>query len=143
MTTPAPTLPLPYDHGLSLAQCQRMMAAALAEAERNHWPMVIAIVDSAARLMLLARMEQAQGGSLEVAQAKARTAANFKRPTRIFEEAVAAGGQGVRTLGMPGVCPVEGGLPIVLEGKVLGAIGVSGMRSDQDTVVALAGLAAL
>ena len=143
MTAPAPTLPLDYDPTLSLAQAQRMLAAALAEAEQNRWPMVIAIVDSAARLMLFARMEQAQGGSIEVAQAKARTAANFKRPTKVFEDAVAAGGQGVRTLAMPGVCPIEGGLPIVANGKVLGAIGVSGMRSDQDTVVALAGLAAL
>jgi uncharacterized protein GlcG (DUF336 family) len=143
MTTPASTLPPDYDPALSLADAQRMLTAAIAEAERNHWPMVIAIVDSAARLTLLARMEHAQGGSIEVAQAKARTAVNFKRPTKAFEEAIAAGGKGLRTLAMPGVCPIEGGLPILRDGKVLGAIGVSGMRSDQDTVVALAGLAAL
>lgn len=143
MTTPAPTRPPDYDPTLTLADAQRMMAAAIAEADRNRWPMVIAILDSAARLTLLARMDHAQGGSIEVAQAKARTAVNFKRPTKVFEEAIAAGGQGVRTLSMPGVCPIEGGLPILRDGKVLGAIGVSGMRSDQDTVVALAGLAAL
>jgi uncharacterized protein GlcG (DUF336 family) len=134
---------MPYDPNLTLAQAQRIMAAALAEAERNGWPMVIAIVDSAANLKLLARMDNAQIGSLAVAQAKAHTAASFKRPTKVFEDTIAAGGQGLRTLSMPGVYPIEGGLPIVLNGKVLGAVGVSGMRSDQDTVVAQAGLAAL
>ena len=101
MTTPASTLPPDYDPTLSLADAQRMLTAAIAEAERNHWPMVIAIVDSAARLTLLARMEHAQGGSIEVAQAKARTAVNFKRPTKAFEEAIAAGGKGLRTLAIP------------------------------------------
>ncbi len=143
MNSPAPASPMPYDPNLTLAQAQRIMAAALAEAERNGWPMVIAIVDSAANLKLLARMDNAQIGSLAVAQAKAHTAASFKRPTKVFEDTIAAGGQGLRTLSMPGVYPIEGGLPIVLNGKVLGAVGVSGMRSDQDTVVAQAGLAAL
>lgn len=140
----APTAnPLPYGAPVSLARAQKVMAAALAESERHGWPMVIAIVDCAGDLVMLERMDQAQRGSLEVAQAKARTAALFRRPTKVFEDGLAAGGQGLRILSMPQVIAVEGGIPLILGGQVVGAIGVSGMRSGQDAQVAEAGAAAL
>jgi uncharacterized protein GlcG (DUF336 family) len=141
MTTP--TTPMPYDRSLTHEIAARVLAAAVAEAGRNGWPMSIAIVDTAADLVAFARMDDAQTGSIDAAHAKARTAALYKRPSKVFEDAVTAGGQGLRLLGMPNLCPVEGGWPIVRDGRVLGAIGVSGMRADQDTVVANAGLAAL
>lgn len=134
---------IPYGTPLTLEQAQRAAAAAEAEALRNGWPVVIAIVDCGGNLVLLHRMNDAQIGSIEIAQAKARTANNFRRPSKEFEEQVAGGGAGLRTLGMLGVAPLEGGLPIVLEGKIVGAIGVSGVRSFQDAQIAQAGIEAL
>ncbi|GEM86107.1 GlcG/HbpS family heme-binding protein [Meiothermus granaticius] len=134
---------IPYGIPLTLEQAQRAAAAAEAEALRNGWPVVIAIVDCGGNLVLLHRMNDAQIGSIEIAQAKARTANNFRRPSKEFEEQVAGGGAGLRTLGMLGVAPLEGGLPILLEGKIVGAIGVSGVRSFQDAQIAQAGIEAL
>jgi len=119
------------------------MAAAEAEAERRDWPMVIAIVDSTGHLVMLHKMDQAQLGSVAIAQAKAETAVNFRRPTKAFQDAIAEGGAGLRMLSMSGVSALEGGLPLMLEGEVVGAIGVSGMQSGQDADVARAGIAAL
>lgn len=119
------------------------MAAAEAEAERRDWPMVIAIVDSTGYLVMLHKMDQAQLGSVAIAQAKAETAVNFRRPTKAFQDAIAEGGAGLRMLSMSGVSALEGGLPLMLEGEVVGAIGVSGMQSGQDAEVARAGIAAL
>lgn len=141
---PAPAASLlPYGAPISLARAQRVMGAAMAECERQAWPMVIAIVDNWGHLVLLQRMDQAQHGSVEIARAKAETAALFRRPTKLFEDGLAAGGQGLRILSMPHVIAVEGGIPLILEGQVIGAIGVSGMRSGQDAQVAEAGAAAL
>ncbi|HET9122165.1 MAG TPA: heme-binding protein [Acidiferrobacteraceae bacterium] len=138
-----PGNPLPYGPSITLARAQKVMAAALAESQRQDWPMVIAIVDSGGHLVMLQRMDQAHQGSVEVACAKAETAARFRRPTKVFEDGVAAGGQGLRILSMPGVIAVEGGIPLVHDNQVIGAIGVSGMRSGQDAQVAAAGAAAL
>ena len=135
--------PLPYGPPISLARAQAVMAAAVAESRRQQWPMVIAIVDGAGQLVMLQRMDGAQYGSVDVARAKAETAALFRRSTKVFEDGVSAGGQGLRILSMPRVIAVEGGIPLILEDHIIGAIGVSGMRSGQDAQVAEAGARAL
>ena len=119
------------------------MAAAEREAAANYWPMAIAVVDSTAHLVLFQRADQTQLVSMEVAVAKAMTAVKFRRATKFFEDAIAAGGAGLRLSTMPGMAALEGGVPIVVEGQVVGAIGVSGMLSTQDAQVAAAGLAAV
>ena len=119
------------------------MAAAIANAETNGWPMVIAIVDNGGWLQAFFRMDNAQVGSVDVAQGKARTAALFKRPTKAFDSLIEQGGRGVRTVTMPHVTALEGGIPLYCNGQIIGAIGVSGMASEQDQVVAEAGAAAL
>ena len=93
--------------------------------------------------MLLEKIDNTQVGSIDIAIAKAKTANNFKRSTKVFEDAVAKGGVGLRVLNVPGILPLEGGEPILLNGKVIGGIGVSGMQSSQDQEVVKAGLAAL
>jgi glc operon protein GlcG len=135
--------PPSYGPPISLAAAKRVMAAAEAEAERRDWPVVIAIVDSTGHLVMLHKRDQAQLGSVTVAQAKAETAVNFRRPTRVFQDAVAEGGVGLRMLSMPWVSVLEGGVPLMVGGEVVGGIGVSGMQSGQDAEVARAGIAAL
>ena len=135
--------PIPYGAPVSLDTARRVAAAAEAEAAANGWPMVIAVVDSGANLVVLHKMDMAQIGSVAVAQAKAKSAVRFKRPTKVFEEALAAGGLGLRLLATEGVCPLEGGLPLMDAGQLIGAIGVSGMQSTQDACVAAAGASAL
>ncbi|SDR60679.1 Uncharacterized conserved protein GlcG, DUF336 family [Rhizobiales bacterium GAS113] len=132
-----------YGEPISLADAKAIGAAAQARAEREGWPTVIAIVDSGGHLVLLHRLDQAQHGSVAVAEQKARTAVDFRRPTGAFESALAQGGLHLRLLGMSNLTPLEGGLPILRGGKVIGAIGVSGMQSTQDAEVAQAGLEAL
>ena len=136
-------LPPNYGKPISLESAKKVMAAAEAEAAKNQWPMVIAIVDSTGHLVMLHRMDQAQFGSSKIAPLKAETALDFRRPTKVFEDGIAAGGQGVRLVTMPNVLALEGGLPILQNGDVIGAIGVSGMSSSQDAQVARAGIAAL
>lgn len=143
MSTPTSNLPLPYGPPISLALAKTIMAAAEREAAAQSWPMAIAIVDSTGHLVLFQRADQTQLGSMEVSVAKASTAVRFRRPTKVFEDAIAAGGAGVRIATMPGVCALEGGVPIIHGGQVIGAIGVSGMLSTQDAQVAAAGLAAI
>jgi glc operon protein GlcG len=135
--------PPEYGPSLTLDAAKRVMAAAEAEAVKNNWPMVIAIMDVSGRLLMLHRMDNAQNGSVIIAQRKAETAVNFKRPTKAFEDLIAQGGVHLRMLSMDGVIPLEGGLPIMQDGRVVGAIGVSGMASSQDSEVARAGIAAL
>jgi glc operon protein GlcG len=135
--------PLDYGEPISLEAAKRVMAAAEAEARANHWPMVIAIVDSGGHLVMLHSLDHAQHGSVVIAQEKARSAVNFKRATKTFEDAVAEGGFNLRVLAAPGMMPLEGGLPLIAGGKIVGAIGVSGMRSTQDGQVADAGARAL
>jgi glc operon protein GlcG len=119
------------------------MAAAEAEAAANEWPMVIAIVDSTGHLLLFERMEQAQYASVQIAIAKAETALDARRPTKVFQDAIAAGGIGLRMATVPTLISLEGGIPLFAGGDVVGAIGVSGMQSTQDAQVAQAGAAVL
>jgi len=140
---PNPQVSLEYGPPISLELAKRMLETAEAEAARNGWPMAIAIVDSAARMVAFHRMDNTQNGSSDNARWKAETAANYRRSTKLFEDAVAGAGLGLRVLSQPNVMALEGGLPIVANGKVIGAIGVSGMHTSQDAQVARAGLAAI
>jgi glc operon protein GlcG len=126
---------------LTLAAAKKMAAAAEAEAVKNNWRMVIAVVDDGGHLIYLERTDEALVGSIEVAIQKAKSAVMFRRPTKAWEDAV-AGGRNV-ILGLPGAMPIEGGVPIMLDGKLLGAIGVSGASAAQDGQVAKAGVDAL
>ena len=128
-----------YGPPISLADVKRVIEAAETEASTNQWAMVVAVVDGTGHLVALHKMDHAQFGSIAIAQAKAQTAVNFKRPTKVFEEAVAQGGLGLRLLSTQGLCPLEGGIPLLGDGKVIGAIGVSGAQSTQDGQVAMAG----
>jgi uncharacterized protein GlcG (DUF336 family) len=126
---------------LTLEAAKKAAAAAEAEAAKNKWTVVIAIVDDGGHLVYLSRVDGTQTGSIEVAIRKARTAQAFKRPTKVFEDAIAGGRTAL--LGLEGVVPLEGGVPIVASGQMIGAIGVSGVTSQQDGVVAKAGADAL
>lgn len=137
--TPAPD----YGAPIPLADAKRALAAAQAEAVKNKWNVAIAIVDSGGHLVAYERLDSTQYGSVEVALEKAKTAVAFRRPTKVFQDAVAGGGEGLRMLKLPGALPVEGGLPLVVGGKIVGAIGVSGVTSAQDGLIAAAGVAGL
>ncbi len=126
---------------LTLDDAKRITAAAEVEARCNDWPVVIAIVDDGGHLLHLMRLDNTQFGSVEVAMQKAHAAIAFRRPTKVWEEHVAEGR--MRYLGLPGTLPIEGGLPITMNGQFIGAVGVSGVRSNQDAQIAQAGLDAL
>lgn len=126
---------------LELADARRVAAAASAKAQAEGWTVVVAIVDEGGHLMFLERADGTQKGSSVVAQEKARTALLFKRPTQALEAAIAAGK--LQMLDLPGATPIEGGLPLIVDGHVVGAIGVSGVLSGQDGLVAAAGAFAL
>lgn len=135
--------PAMYGPSIVADQARAVAAAAIAEARKNQWTMAIAIVDTAGDLVYFERMPDTQVGSVDVSIAKARSAARFKRPTKAFQEALAAGGEGLRLLSLQGAVPVEGGLPLMSGGRIIGAIGASGGTSQQDGVAAAAGAAAL
>jgi uncharacterized protein GlcG (DUF336 family) len=137
-----PSTPL-YGPSLSLEQARGVMLAAEREALAQGWPVVIAIVDAAAQLLMLHRLDQAQLGSVAIAQQKARAAAQFRRPTKVYEDLLAGGGAALKLLSLAGMCAVEGGVPLCVDGRVVGAIGVSGVRSSEDAQVAAAGPRAL
>jgi uncharacterized protein GlcG (DUF336 family) len=126
---------------LTLEAAKKAAAAAEAEATKNKWTVVIAIVDDGGHLVYLQRIDGTQTGSVDVAIRKARTAQAFKRPTKVFEDAIAGGRTAL--LGLEGIVPLEGGVPIVVGGQLIGAIGVSGVTSQQDGMVAKAGADAL
>jgi len=132
-----------YGTPISLALARQVATAAETQAQAMGWPMVIAILDSAANLVVLHKMDHAQSGSIAIAQAKAESAVRFKRPTQVFEEALACGGIHLRLLATQRAIPLEGGLPLLVDGQLVGAIGVSGMQSTQDAQVAAAGAMAL
>jgi glc operon protein GlcG len=132
----------PYGAPIDIAAAKKAMTAAEAEAAKNNWGVAIAIVDSGANLVMLHRLDNAQLSSVRIAEQKARTAAEFRRSTKVFEDAVAGGGAGLRVLTF-GASVAEGGVPIVSGGKVVGAIGVSGVQSHQDAQVAQAGADAI
>jgi glc operon protein GlcG len=136
-------LPNPYGPPISNADARKAAAAALAEAAKNHWNMAVAVVDPNGTLVYYEKMDNTQLGSANVAVDKARSAALYKRPTKSFQDALASGGAGLRVLGLQGAVPVEGGVPITADGKIIGAIGISGANSDQDGQCAHAGAAAI
>ncbi len=136
-------IPNPYGAPVGVDNAKKVVAAALAEARKNSWTMAVAIVDTAGDLVYFEKMDGTQSGSVTVSIEKARSAALFKRPTKAFQDSVAAGGDGLRFLALAGAVPIEGGLPLVLDGKFVGAIGVSGGASPQDGVVAGAGAATM
>ena len=133
----------PYGAPIAVVDAQKAATAALAEAQKLNVPMVIAITDTAGDLIYFVRMDGAIAGGATVAQQKARTSALYKRPTKIFEDAIASGGVGLRFLRLDRVVPIEGGLPLVQGDKVVGAIGVSGGTGVQDGMVAKVGSNAL
>jgi len=137
-----PKLP-PYGLSITNDQAKKVAEAALAPARANGWTVVVAIVDTGGFLVYLEKLDQTQVGSVAIAEDKARSAAIFKRPTKMFHERLARGGDGLIVLALNGAVPVEGGLPILVDGKLIGALGVSGGSSAEDEVCAEAGAAAL
>jgi glc operon protein GlcG len=132
-----------YGPPVSLEDAKKAAAAALAEASKNGWRMAAAIVDPSGTLVYFEKMDDTQNGSAVVAVDKARSAALFKRPTKAFQDALAGGGVGLRVLRLTGAIPIEGGLPLVVAGRIVGAIGLSGGTSEQDGQCATCGVSAL
>ena len=139
----APPPPPAYGPGITLDQAKKAMAGAEAEAKKNNWPVVITILDSGGNLVMSQRLDGAQFGSVEVAREKAYSAVAFRRPTKAFEDAVAQGGANLRILRLTGAMPLDGGWPIVVDGKIVGGIGVSGVTGAQDAQIGKAGVDAL
>lgn len=136
--TPAP--PPPYGAPISLDQAKKAVDAAEVEARKNNWNVVIAVVDGGGHLVYLRRMDSTQTGSVVIATGKATSSAALRRPTKALEDALQTS---TRLLAVPGLMPLEGGVPIVVDGKIVGGIGVSGVTSQQDAQIAIAGTAAL
>lgn len=126
---------------LTLEDAKRIAAAAEVEARRNGWRVVIAVVDDGGHLLYLQRSHDTQFGSVETAIQKARAAVAFQRPTKASEDAVLSGR--LIHLSLPGVIPAEGGVPLEIDGAIVGGLGISGVRSFQDGQIAAAGVAAL
>ena len=132
-------MPEVYGLSISLDTAKKVAASAISEARKNNWTMAVAIMDTGGHLVYFEKMDGTQTGSVRVAISKGRSAVLFKRPTKAFQDMVAAGGEGLRMLRLEGAVPIEGGLPLLMDGKIVGAIGVSGGTSQQDGVVAKAG----
>jgi len=135
-----PPPPPAYGAPISLEQAKAAIAAAAAESKKNGWNHVFAVVDGAGNLIAFEKSDLAGNSSVPIAQAKARTAATFRVPTKVYQDRLAAGETFL--LGLPGVVPAAGGVPIVVDGKLIGAIGVSGATPLQDHQSAEAGAAA-
>ena len=138
----APAPPPAYGTPISLEQAKKVMTGAEAEAKKNNWPVVIAILDSGGQLVMLQRLDNAQWGSVDIAKEKARSAVALRRPTKVFQDLIAQGGANLRLLNI-GYSVLEGGIPIVVDGKIVGAVGVSGVTSQQDAQIAQAGIDSL
>ena len=132
-----------YGPSITAERAKTVAAAAVAEARKSQWTMAVAIVDPAGDLVYFEKMDNTQVGSVDVAISKARSSARFKRPTKAFQDALAAGGEGWRIMTLEGAIAVEGGIPLVAGGKIVGAVGASGGTSQQDGLTAAAGAAAL
>lgn len=130
-----------YGAPIGVEVARKLAAAAIAEGKKNGWMVAAAIVDPGGDLVYFERIDGTQAGSAHVSVEKARSAVSFKRPTKAFEDALAGGRMAI--LGMSGVVPLEGGIPLIVGGEVVGAIGVSGATSQQDGVCAKAGADAL
>lgn len=131
---------LQYGQDVTLDQARKALAAAVLEARKQNLQVAVAVVDNAGLLVAFERMDQTQHGSVSVAQGKASTAAMYRRPTKTLQDALAAGGAGLRLLSLPGLVAIEGGVPLVVDNRIIGAIGVSGGSAEQDGAVARAGL---
>ena len=136
---PAQQMPDPYGAPVSLEQARTIVASARKAADQRRFSMAFAVVEPGGQLVLFEKMDGTQYGSEVIAQEKARTAARFKRPTKSFSDSVAAGR--VAVLSLPGIVAIEGGVPIVIQGRIVGAIGVSGGTSEQDGEIAAIALA--
>lgn len=144
MSAAAATPPAPnYGMPIGIEAAKKAAALAAAEAKKNNWTMAIAIVDGGGNLVYFEKMDGTQIGSIRVSQDKARSAALFKRPTKAFQDGVAGGGAGLRLLKLEGGMPIEGGVPLIVDGKIIGAIGVSGGSSEEDGICAQAAAAGL
>ncbi len=139
----AQMLPNPYGPPIGVENAKKAAAAALAEATKNHWNMAVAVVDPSGTLVYYEKMDNTQIASANISIEKARTAAQFKRATKTFQDQLAQGGPNLRLLGLPGAVPIEGGVPISAEGKIIGAIGVSGDISANDGQCARVGAATI
>lgn len=134
--------PPPYGAPITLEQAKKAMAGAEAEAKKNSWPVVIVILDSGGNPVMMQRLDNAQWGSVDIAKEKARSAVALRRPTKALQDLIAQGGANLRLLNI-GFSVLEGGIPIVADGKIIGGIGVSGVTSQQDAQIAQAGIDAL
>ena len=132
-----------YGPTITADQAKTVAAAAVAEAKKNQWTMAVAIVDTAGDLVYFEKMDNTQAASVAIAVDKARSSARFKRPTKAMQDVLAAGGEGLRFLALQGAIPAEGGVPLVMDGKIVGAVGVSGGSGQQDNQTAGAGVAAV
>jgi glc operon protein GlcG len=133
----------PYGAPITLDQAKRVMAAAELEAAKNSWQVAITIIDSGGNLVMFHKIDNAQLSAETASEGKARTSLEFKRPSKALDDAIANGGAGMRLLALKNITPLEGGILIVVDGKIIGAIGVSGALSSQDAQTAGAGAAAL
>jgi glc operon protein GlcG len=136
-------LPNPYGAPITGESAKKVAAAALAEARKNGWTMAVAVVDPAGDLVYFEKLDGTQAASVTIAVDKARSSARFKRPTKALQDQLAAGGDGLRVLRLDGAIPVEGGVPLLIDGKIVGAVGMSGGTSAQDGQCATAGAAAV
>src|SRR3989449_5360372 len=139
----APPPPPPYGPAITLEQAKKIVAGAEAEANKNKWNVVISVLDSGGNVVMVHRMDGAQLGSLDVAREKAYSAVAFRRPTKVFSDLVEQGGGNLRLLRLSGASVLEGGIPIVVDGKLIGAVGVSGVTAQQDAQIGRAGIEAL
>lgn len=139
---PAPPA-IPYGPSINIESARKAAASAVAEARKNNWTMAIAVVDPGGYLVYFEKMDGTQTGSVDVSLDKARSAVLFRRPTKVFEDGLAAGGSGWRFLSLRGAVPVSGGIPIMVDGKIIGGIGVSGGTNVQDEATAQAGVNAV
>ncbi len=140
--TAAAQAPPPYGAPISLEQAKKVMAGAEAEAKKNNWPVVIVVLDAGGNLVMLQRLDNTQWGSVEIAKEKARSAVALRRPTKALQDLIAQGGANLRLLTI-GYSVLEGGIPIVVDGKIIGSVGVSGVTSQQDAQIGQAGIDAL
>ena len=138
-----PPAPIEYGPGMTLEIAQKAIAAAQAEAKKNNWNMAIAVTTNGGNLVAFVRMDQTQFGSIAIAQHKARASAKFKRPTKAFADGVAANPANVALLSLDDVIASEGGIPLMVGGKMIGAIGCSGATGAQDGIACTAGVNAL
>ena len=139
---PAPPGPTPYGTNITLEQAKKVVAGAEAEAKKNNWPVAIVVLDTGGQMVMMQRLDNTQWGSIDIAKEKARSAVALRRPTKVLQDGIAQGGVNLRFLST-GFSVLEGGIPIVHDGKIIGSIGVSGVLSTQDAQTAQAGIDAL